>query len=224
MTTLIVVDDQPLMRHALVSFFASVDEYEVVAEAVDGLEAIEQVRRHAPDVVLMDLKMPRMNGVEATRIITRDTDTKVLALTTFTTLDHVMSCLRVGASGFLVKDSQPADILQALDLVTGDEDALALSNDVVRLVADHLLGSAPLTGTITPGAEQQLTETETTTLQHLACGLNNHEIAEAMSVSPGSVKAYVGRICHKLQVRDRLQAVIRGYELGLVDPSLSHRR
>lgn len=234
---LLLVDDHPLMRDALANLFRAEPGFEVVGEAGEGAEAVEKCLALQPDVVLMDIRMPGMDGIEATeQIVRRCPSTKVLALTTFSTLEYVVPALRAGASGYLVKDARHNEIVSAASLVREDE--LALSPSVASSLANNVLGDVPVpsvrrrsrreavahasglwaTGPL-PGAPQ-LAPRELETLESIARGLNNAEIAERMSVSHGSVKAYVSRLCEKLAVRDRVQVLIAGIEWGLVKPAL----
>lgn len=221
--TLLLVDDHPLMVQALQNFFETDDEFEVVGTASDGLEGVAACKELHPDLVLMDLQMPRMNGVEATqRIVEECPDVRVVILTTFASLDFVLPALRAGASGFLVKDAEPDRILAALRAVVNGDENMPISPQVAKLLADEALGesrSRRRAGRHN-GPTVRLTTRENELLNLLAQGMNNREIASAMEVSEGSVKAYLGRICEKLEVRDRLQVLIRAYELGLVDPKL----
>lgn len=170
----------------------------------------------------MDIKMPRLNGIEATRkIVSEIPGTRVLALTTFSTLDYVVPALRAGAAGYLVKDARPDEILAAIR--NAMDDSLPLSPSVVRLMARQVIGGA-LDTQVVAGAsatEVGLAPREISVLQFLGNGLSNREIAKKMYISEGSVKAYLANACTKLGVRDRLQAVIRGFELGIVSPRLS---
>ena len=221
--SVLLVDDHPLIVQALVNFFATVEEFDVVGTATDGAEAVTTCLQLRPDLVLMDLQMPRMNGVEATRRIVEECPhARVVILTTFASLDFVLPALRAGASGFLLKDTEPDRILTALNAVLTGEENMPISPQVARLLADEALGEnrnrkhPARAGT----AHIRLTTREKELLTLLAHGMNNREISTAMEVSEGSVKAYLGRICEKLHVRDRLQVLIRAYELGLVDPQL----
>ena len=221
--SVLLVDDHPLIVQALVNFFATVDEFDVVGTAADGAEGVSACLKLRPDLVLMDLQMPRMNGVEATRRIVEECpDSRVVILTTFASLDFVLPALRAGASGFLVKDTEPDRILEALDAVINGEENMPISPQVARLLADEALGESR--NRKRPGRagtqHVRLTTREKDLLTLLARGMNNREISTSMGVSEGSVKAYLGRICEKLEVRDRLQVLIRAYELGLVDPKL----
>jgi DNA-binding NarL/FixJ family response regulator len=173
-------------------------------------------------VVLMDMKMPVMDGIEATREITsRSPRSKVLALTTFSTLEFVVPALRAGAAGYLVKDARPDEIIDAVNQVLNDE--IALSPAIARALADNVI-SVPdqqqPARSADSGLRSLLTDREMETVTLLAQGLSNREIAEQMHVSEGSVKAYLGRVCEKFGVRDRVQALIKAYQSGLVDPQL----
>ncbi|MEX5297882.1 response regulator transcription factor [Kocuria sp. CPCC 205292] len=217
----LVVDDQPLMLEALKSFFSAEPGFEVIATAANGREAVDRCLAADPDVVLMDMKMPVMDGIEATREITsRSPRSKVLALTTFSTLEFVVPALRAGAAGYLVKDARPDEIIDAVNQVLKDE--LALSPAIARALADNVI-SVPdqqQARSADDGLRSLLTEREMETVTLLAQGLSNREIAEQMHVSEGSVKAYLGRVCEKFGVRDRVQALIKAYQSGLVDPQL----
>ena len=220
--TVLIVDDQPLMLHALKTFIENEDGVSVVGTAEDGEAAVEAAKALEPDLVLMDIKMPRLNGIEATRkIVSEIPGTRVLALTTFSTLDYVVPALRAGAAGYLVKDARPDEILAAIR--TAMDDSLPLSPSVVRLMARQVIGGALDTQAVAGASatEVGLAPREISVLQFLGNGLSNREIAKKMYISEGSVKAYLANACTKLGVRDRLQAVIRGFELGIVSPRLS---
>lgn len=220
--TVLIVDDQPLMLHALKTFIENEDGVSVVGTAEDGEAAVEAAKSLQPDLVLMDIKMPRLNGIEATRkIVSEIPGTRVLALTTFSTLDYVVPALRAGAAGYLVKDARPDEILAAIR--NAMDDSLPLSPSVVRLMARQVIGGALDTQAVAGASatEVGLAPREISVLQFLGNGLSNREIAKKMYISEGSVKAYLANACTKLGVRDRLQAVIRGFELGIVSPRLS---
>ena len=220
--TVLVVDDQPLMLHALQTFIENEDGVSVAGTAEDGEAAVEAAKALEPDLVLMDIKMPRLNGIEATRkIVSEIPGTRVLALTTFSTLDYVVPALRAGAAGYLVKDARPDEILAAIR--NAMDDSLPLSPSVVRLMARQVIGGALDTQAVAgaTATEVGLAPREISVLQFLGNGLSNREIAKKMYISEGSVKAYLANACTKLGVRDRLQAVIRGFELGIVSPRLS---
>jgi DNA-binding NarL/FixJ family response regulator len=217
----LVVDDQPLMLEALKSFFSAEPGFEVIGTASNGREAVDRCLAIDPDVVLMDMKMPVMDGIEATREITsRSPRSKVLALTTFSTLESVVPALRAGAAGYLVKDARPDEIIDAVNQVRNNE--IALSPAIARALADNVI-SVPdqqQARSADDGLRSLLTDREMETVTLLAQGLSNREIAEQMHVSEGSVKAYLGRVCEKFGVRDRVQALIKAYQSGLVDPQL----
>ena len=220
--TVLIVDDQPLMLHALQTFIENEDGVSVAGTAEDGEAAVEAAKSLQPDLVLMDIKMPRLNGIEATRkIVSEIPGTRVLALTTFSTLDYVGPALRAGAAGYLVKDARPDEILAAIR--NAMDDSLPLSPSVVRLMARQVIGGALDTQAVAgaTATEVGLAPREISVLQFLGNGLSNREIAKKMYISEGSVKAYLANACTKLGVRDRLQAVIRGFELGIVSPRLS---
>ena len=220
--TVLIVDDQPLMLHALKTFIENEDGVSVVGTAEDGEAAAEAAKALEPDLVLMDIKMPRLNGIEATRkIVSEIPGTRVLALTTFSTLDYVVPALRAGAAGYLVKDARPDEILAAIR--NAMDDSLPLSPSVVRLMARQVIGGALDTQAVAGASatEVGLAPREISVRQFLGNGLSNREIAKKMYISEGSVKAYLANACTKLGVRDRLQAVIRGFELGIVSPRLS---
>lgn len=215
------MDDQPLMLEALKSFFSAEPGFEVIATASNGREGVDRCLASDPDVVLMDMKMPVMDGIEATREITsRSPRSKVLALTTFSTLEFVVPALRAGAAGYLVKDARPDEIIDAVNQVLNNE--IALSPAIARALADNVI-SVPdqqQERSADDGLRSLLTDREMETVTLLAQGLSNREIAEQMHVSEGSVKAYLGRVCEKFGVRDRVQALIKAYQSGLVDPQL----
>lgn len=210
---LVTADDQALIRSSLRSILDREDDLEVVAEAVDGVEAIESARRLAPDVVLMDIRMPGMDGVAATRAIMSLPDPpKVLILTTFDLDEYIHACLRAGASGFLLKDTDPAGIVAAVR-ATDAGDAILSAALTRRLVTSYVQAPAP--GVNLPAA---LTDRETEVLRAIARGLSNTEVARELYLGETTVKTHVTSILGKLGVRDRLQAVILAYESGLVRP------
>lgn len=211
----VVVDDQALMRTGFRMIFESAD-IAVVGEAENGLEAIDVVGRERPDVVLMDIRMPELDGVEATRrIIATQPATRVLILTTFDLDEYVYDALRAGAAGFLLKDTPPERLIDAVHVVATGEALLAPS--VTRRLVEQFTAAAPATPVPAPGLDQ-LTERETEVLQAMARGLSNAEIAEALFVGETTVKTHVGRVLMKLGVRDRVQAVVVAYESGIVRP------
>ncbi|MEV3996452.1 response regulator transcription factor [Streptomyces halstedii] len=192
---------------------------EVVGQAVDGVDAVEQVAELAPDVVLMDIRMPRLGGIDATRRIARDSETpvKVLVLTTFDLDEYVYEALRAGASGFLLKDASADELAHAVRVVAAG-DAVLAPNITKRLIAEF---SRVSTAPRTPGGDRAegLTERETEVLSLVAQGLSNAEIAGRLVVAEQTVKTHVSRILVKLGLRDRTQATVHAYETGLVRPT-----
>ena len=213
MIRVVTADDQALIRDALRTILEREPDLEVVAEAVDGDEAVAAVRRHRPDVVLMDIRMPGRDGIEAARLLLAEPDPpKVLMLTTFDLDEYVHACLRAGASGFLLKDTPPAGIVAAVR-ATYAGDATLSPAVTRRLITSYVQAPAP--GTERPVA---LTEREVDVLRAIARGLSNAEVARELYVGETTVKTHVTAILTKLGVRDRLQAVIAAYESGLVRP------
>lgn len=209
-----VVDDQALMRTGFRMILESA-EIDVVGEAGNGVEAIEMVERATPDVVLMDIRMPELDGVEATRRITDSgSSSRVLILTTFDLDEYVYSAIRAGAVGFLLKDTPPEQLIEAIHIVAAGDALLAPS--ITRRLVEEFARSAPTT-TQVPGISD-LTHRETEVLEAIARGLSNAEIAGALYVGETTVKTHVGRVLTKLGVRDRVQAVVVAYESGLVRP------
>jgi DNA-binding NarL/FixJ family response regulator len=196
----------------------SAPDIEVVGEAGDGAEALDVVTRERPDVVLMDVRMPELDGVEATRRIGVDPrleDTRVLILTTFDLDEYVFAALRAGASGFLLKDTLPDELLAAVRVVAGGE--TLLSPGITRRVVEEFL-RRPATGTGTVDGLDELTDREREVLAAVARGLSNAEIAESLYISPATAKTHVSRLLTKLHARDRAQLVVAAYEAGVVQP------
>jgi DNA-binding NarL/FixJ family response regulator/class 3 adenylate cyclase len=213
-----IADDQALVRGGFAVLLRGADDIEVVGEAADGAAAVELAVRERPDVVLMDVRMPVMDGVEATRRITTDerlSSTRVVILTTFDLDEYVFDALRAGASGFLLKDTLPADLLAAVRVVAGGE-ALLAPSVTRRLVEEYLRRPAPVT-TLSP-ALAQLTPRETEVLAAVARGLSNREIATTLFMSHATAKTHVSRLLTKLHARDRAQLVMLAYEAGVVAP------
>ena len=217
MIRVVVADDQVLVRSGVHVLLDAEDDIEVVGEAVDGEQAVELTRRERPDVVLMDIRMPRVDGLEATRRITADPDlagVKVLVLTTFEIDEYVFEAIRAGASGFLVKDTEPVELLRAVRAVARG-DAL-LSPGVTR----RLIGAFATQTRAAPHRPEldMLTDREREVMGLVAEGLSNDEIAARLYVSPMTAKTHVSRAMTKLAARDRAQLVVYAYESGLVRP------
>ena len=213
-----IVDDQALVRAGFVVLLRTADDIEVVGEAEDGQVAVDLVSRERPDVVLMDIRMPNMDGVEATRRITSDerlSSTRVLILTTFDHDEYVFDALRAGASGFLLKDTLPADLLSAVRVIAGGEALLAPS--VTRRLMESFVQRSAAT-TKAPEGLDLLTPRETEVLTAVARGLSNTEIADTLFMSHATAKTHVSRLLTKLNARDRAQLVMLAYEAGVVTP------
>ncbi|NES27135.1 response regulator [Micromonospora terminaliae] len=211
----VLVDDQTLVRTGFRLVLEETGDIEVVGEAADGSQALDVVARTRPDVVLMDVRMPGLDGIEATRRIRFGPHAaRVIILTTFDLDEYVLAGLRAGASGFLLKDALAADLVSAVRVVAAGE-AVAAPSVTRRLFAHYLGRTPPRSGTDARLAA--LTEREREVLTLVARGLSNAEIAAALFVSESTVKTHLGRILAKLGLRDRVQAVILGYECGLVD-------
>jgi DNA-binding NarL/FixJ family response regulator len=215
--TVLLADDQPLLRKGFGMIIEAEPGLAVVAEAGNGQEAVTAARAHAPDVVLMDIRMPGIDGIEATRrIVAADPAARVLVLTTFDVDEYAFGALRAGASGFLTKDVRPAELVAAIRTVAAG-DAIVSARVTRRLLEEyaHLL-PADTAGRYPRLAE--LTDREREVLTAVARGLSNAEIAEAFCVSETTVKSHVGRVLAKLGLRDRVQIVVLAYEAGLVRP------
>ncbi|MEU0988507.1 response regulator transcription factor [Streptomyces sp. NPDC005953] len=223
----LLVDDQLLVLASFAMLVESAADMEVVGQATGGAQAVEMARSSLPDVVVMDVRMPGLDGIEATRLIAADESlhsVKVLVLTTYDTDEYVVDALRAGASGFLVKDTRPADLLSAIRTVAAG-DALLSPGPTARLIARVLNGPslAPTARIPTKGTEK-LTERERQVLALVARGLNNTDAAAALGLSPLTTKTHVSRIMGKLGARDRAQLVIIAYESGLVVPGAAQAR
>jgi DNA-binding NarL/FixJ family response regulator len=213
----LLVDDQPLLRTGFRMVLGSEPDLTVVGEAGDGIEAVELARRLQPDVVLMDIRMPRLDGVEATRrIVEAGLPTRVLVLTTFDLDEYVVGALRAGASGFVTKDVPAEDLVDAIRVVAAGEAVVAPR--VLRRLLDQYAAHLPDPSTATPAAVVGLTDREQEVLVLIARGLSNAEIARELYVGETTVKTHVGHVLTKLGVRDRVQAVVLAYESGLVRP------
>ncbi|TDE57170.1 response regulator transcription factor [Nonomuraea mesophila] len=209
----VVADDQELVRGGFAMILDGQPDIEVVAEAGDGVEAVAAVREHIPDVLLLDIRMPRMDGIEAAGIVCAETRCRVLMLTTFDVDDYVFDALRAGASGFLLKDVRRDDLVHAVRVVAAGESLLA-PTVTTRLISEFT--SRPAARRVT--GLDVLTARERQTLELIARGLSNAEIAAAMVVSEHTVKTHVSNVLSKLGLRDRVQAVIAAYESGLAVP------
>jgi DNA-binding NarL/FixJ family response regulator len=217
MISVLLVDDQPVVRDGLKVILDAQEDIRVVAEAADGSQAVEWSRRVAPDVILMDVRMPGMDGIEATRLLTNGAvdGPRILVLTTFGEDRYIYDALRAGASGFLLKDAQRNELVDAVRTVAaGDQ---VLSPEVTRSVIAHFVGRRP-PGTGTPAELAQLTRRELDVTRLVAQGLSNAEIGAKLFVSAATVKSHLGHILGKLGLRDRIHLVVLAYECGLVEP------
>jgi len=215
-TRVFIADDQALVRAGFRRLLETTPGIEVVGEAGDGQEAVDGARRTRPDLVLMDIRMPLLDGIEATRRLTADSPaTRVLILTTFGLDSYVYDALRAGASGFMLKDAPPEELLAAVEVVARGDSLIAPA--VTRAVIEEFVRRSPEPAAPPPVLDE-LTAREREVLQLLAQGLSNNEIAERLVVSSGTAKTHVAHILQKLELRDRIQAVILAYESGLVTP------
>ncbi|MET8993877.1 response regulator transcription factor [Amycolatopsis sp. Hca4] len=218
MIRVVVVDDQELMRVGFRMVLGAQEDIDVVGEAGDGAQAIELAEQLRPDVVLMDVRMPVLDGVEATKRIVAAGTARVLVMTTFDLDEYVYAALQGGASGFLLKDTQPGHLVSALRAVASGD--AVVSPSVTRRLLDRFVGTGgpPMRDT----AELDvLTDREREVLVLIAKGMSNLEIAEALFLSEATVKTHVGRILAKLELRDRVQAVVLAYETGLARPGIA---
>ena len=232
----VVADDQALVRVGFCGIIAATPGFTVVGEAGNGAEAVEAARQTKPDVILMDVRMPVMDGIEATRRITESTDVRALILTTFDLDEYVFAALRAGASGFLLKDTLPADLLTAIRVVAAGDALLAPS--VTRRLIGEFARTVPITGPNTGPAtgatqaapqpsddsrprltwgklQRMLTDRELEVLKMVARGMSNAEIAEELTISPATAKTHVAHLLTKLDARDCIQLVIIAYQSGL---------
>jgi DNA-binding NarL/FixJ family response regulator len=213
----LVADDQPLMRAAFEMTLRTEEDIDLVGEASDGLEAVEQARRLLPDVILMDVRMPGMDGVEATRILAaEDRTTKILILTTFDIDEYVIEAIRAGASGFLLKDVRPSELIEAIRIVARGDALLAPS--VTRRLLESIASSLPTPRPAKADLLDVLTPTERKVLTLVGRGASNHEIAAELFVADTTVRTHIRHILVKLALRDRVQAVVLAYDSGLVQP------
>jgi DNA-binding NarL/FixJ family response regulator len=216
MIRVLIADDQALVRGGFRSILDGQDDIEVVGEAEDGVEAVEAAGRLRPDVVLMDVRMPGVDGIEATRrIAALGLDTRVLVLTTFDVDDYVYDAMKAGASGFLLKSAPPRQLAEAVRTIAAGDALLAPS--VTRRLVEQFVKRPP-PGAAIPSGLETLTERELDVLRVLARARSNAEIAAELFVSEATVKSHVNRLLGKLDLRDRAQAIVLAYESGLVEP------
>jgi DNA-binding NarL/FixJ family response regulator len=218
MIRVVLADDQALVRAGFRLLLETEDGFEVVGEAGDGAQAVAQAKMHKPDIVVMDIRMPNVDGLEATRLISEDPglrSTKVLVLTTFDVDEYVFAALRGGASGFLLKDIEPVELLHALRVVAAG-DALLAPSVTRRLIAEF--ASRPENRRLDPSVLREITDREREVLALVAGGLSNDEIAEHLVISPATARTHVSRIMTKIAARDRAQLVVLAYESGFVTP------
>ena len=218
MIRILLADDQALLRAGLRMLLESEPDIVIVGEAADGEESVHLARETRPDVIVMDIRMPGVDGVEATRRIAADehlADVKVLILTTFESDENVFEALRVGASGFLVKDSDPTDVLKAVRVLCSGE-ALLSPSVTRRLIEEY--AAWPQRRRTTPAELDELTPREREVMALVAYGLSNGQIAERLVVSPATAKTHVSRTMMKLHAHDRAQLVVLAYQTGLVSP------
>jgi DNA-binding NarL/FixJ family response regulator len=215
-TRVFIADDQALVRAGFRRLLETTPGIDVVGEAGDGQEAVDGARRVRPDLVLMDIRMPRLDGIEATRRLVSDgAGTRVLILTTFGLDHYVYDALRAGASGFMLKDAPPEELLAAVEVVARGDALIAPA--VTRSVIEEFVRRSPAAAPPPPVLDE-LTTRERDVLELVAQGLSNAEIADRLFVSGGTVKTHVAHILQKLDLRDRIQAVILAYESGLIRP------
>ena len=213
----LVADDQPLMRAALVMCLSAEPDFEVVGEATDGLAAIELAQTSRPDVAVMDIRMPNLNGVAATRSMT-ELSVKVLIVTTFDIDEYVVEALRAGASGFVLKDVTPQELVHAVQVIAGGDALLAPA--VTRRLLDRYASRLPLPGPPSSELLDRLTGRELNVLELVALGLSNLEIGQTLHIAPSSVKTHVGHLLAKLGLNDRVHLVIFAYEHGVIQPGV----
>jgi DNA-binding NarL/FixJ family response regulator len=219
MIRILIVDDQALVRGGFRLILETQKDMEVVGEAADGREGVEKAVELEPDVVLMDVRMPELDGIEATqRLLARQTHPRVLILTTFDADQYVYAAMKAGASGFLLKDVRPEQLAEAVRVVARGESLLAPSI-TRRLIEQYVRRPEPGAGA--PSELADLTQRELDVLKLVARGSSNGEIASALFVSEATIKTHVTHILAKLRLRDRVQAVVLAYESGLVEPGLS---
>lgn len=217
MIRVLVVDDQELVRAGFRALLDSDPDIEVVGEVGNGRAAIEHVRRQGPDVVLMDIRMPEMNGIEATRVIRElDDPPEILILTTFDTDDNAFDALEAGAAGFLVKDTPPVQLLEAVKAAAGG--GSVISPATTRRLVDHLVAARMDRDRSVPAQLEVLTDREREVLELIASGCSNREISARLEISELTAKTHVSRVLTKLNLESRVQAAVLAYETGLVRP------
>jgi DNA-binding NarL/FixJ family response regulator len=219
MIRVLVCDDQELVRTGYATILAAQPDLDVVGEAENGRAAVAEAQRLRPDVIVMDVRMPLLDGIEATRLLAGPgvpMPAKVLVVTTFNLDEYVYDALRAGASGFLLKDAKPAELIAAVRTVAAGESLLApaVTRQLIGRFADRVRPADPRHG----GPFDVLARREIEVLKLIATGMSNAEIAASLVISPETVKTYVSRILTKLALRDRVQAVVLAYRCGLVDP------
>jgi DNA-binding NarL/FixJ family response regulator len=215
----VIADDQALVRGGFRMILDAKDDMEVVGEAADGAEAVELVERERPDVALIDVRMPGVDGIEATRrIAASGSGARIIILTTYDADEYVFAALRAGASGFLLKDVRPPDLVDAIRVVARGEALLAPS--VTRRLLDRFAGALPVAAAPAFGLDE-LTEREREVLRLVALALSNAEIARRLHLTEATVKTHVSSVLRKLELRDRVQAVVYAYDVGLVRPRSS---
>jgi DNA-binding NarL/FixJ family response regulator len=215
----LLCDDQALVRSGFRMILDQRPGIEVVGEAEDGLQAIALAERRSPDVILMDIRMPNLDGVEATRrLVAAGTPARIVILTTFDLDEYVYDAIRAGASAFLLKDARPNQLVDAIEVVAGGDALLAPA--VTRRLLDRFAETLPGGAREPPPVLSSLTERELEVLRLLAGGLSNAELAERLFLSETTVKTHVSSVLRKLDVRDRVQAVIAAYDSGLVRPTV----
>lgn len=221
--TVLLADDQPLLRQTLALLIDNTDGLRIVGEAADGVEAIDLAKQTRPDVIIMDVRMPRIDGIEATRTICRDPDlsaTRVLVLSMFELDEYVHQALRAGASGFILKDSQPRELIAAIRRTHVGETLFAPAI-LTRLIERYL--DAPTSETTNPPTSQRagpLTQRETEVLGLVGRGMSNPQIAEHLTISIRTVKSHIANLLQKLEARDRTHLVIAAYDQGIVTPNI----